>query len=459
MSKEATGSAMPSGPSMQTEMTPPPGRYPTTYLAQSIRLEEGTSPVLVRALIVLLAGAIAAFCIWSAFAQLDQVARADGQVVPSSLVRAVEHLEGGIVDQVLVQEGDIVDKGQVLVLLSPTLARSELAQLLAREAALAVQMARLRAFVEKKPADFGDYAKTNPNLVREQSAILEAQNRARENQLQVLRRQIAERKVALRTLEQQRRTVEKSLQLVEEETKIREQLAEKSLTPRFKLLDSMRLLNTTQGQILQVDGLIARAEEGIGEIETRLAEVESKLENDALAQIGTISAELVEIRESMARYRDRVARLDVTSPVKGIVQKLDIASVGTVIAPGEAIAEIVPLDDRLVVEVRLSPRDIGFVEDGQPASIRFTAFDYAQFGAVEATVKHISPTTVSDAEGKSFYKVILELSQDYVGEQQGRNLIVPGMVVQADIRTGERTLLSYLARPVTRALSLGFTER
>lgn len=431
----------------------------TTYLAQSIQLEEGTSPTAVRFMIYLLAGVLCLSIGWSMFAKLDQVARADGQVLPSSAIRQLQHLEGGIVADVLVEEGQIVEQGDLLLLLSPTNARSELGQLRAREASLLGRFIRLNAFVTGDEPNFGALVENYPTLVNEHNALLRSQNESRSNQLNVLGRQINERKVALKTLFGQKSTIERSVELVAEEATLREGLMLKGLTPRFKYLDVLRLLNTTRGQLLQIEGLIARAREGVAEARTRLAEVESRLKNDALSEINTVSAELSEIRESMERYEDRVKRLEVRAPVRGVVQKLTYSTVGSVVAAAEAIAVIVPLDDRMIVEVKLNPKDVGFIEIGQQATVRFTAYDYAQFGGVAGHVRHISPTTVAGDTGKAFYKVVLELENDHVGERVSENRILPGMVVQADIKTGQRTLFEYLSKPVSRALSLGFTER
>jgi membrane fusion protein, adhesin transport system len=444
-------------PAVAPRKRPPALR--TTYLAQSIQLEEGTSPRLVRLMIYLLTLVLIVSIVWSTFASLDQVARADGQVLPSSAIRRLQHLEGGIVADVLVEEGQIVEERDLLLLLSPTNARSELSQLRVREASLRARFIRINAFVTGETPDYREIRVNYPTLVNEHLALLRSQNESRDNQLKVLGRQINERKVALKTLFAQKSTIERSVELVAEEATLREGLMKKGLTPRFKYLDVLRLLNTTRGQLLQIEGLIARAKEGVAEAETRRAEVESRLKNDALLEINTVSAELSEIRVSMARYEDRVKRLEVRAPVRGVVQKLTYSTVGSVIAAGEAVAEIVPLDDRMIVEVKLNPKDVGFVEIGQQATVRFTAYDYAQFGGVSGHVRHISPTTVSGDTGKAFYKVVLELENDHVGEHAADNRILPGMVVQADIRTGQRTLFEYLSKPVSRALSLGFTER
>jgi membrane fusion protein, adhesin transport system len=430
----------------------------TTYLAQSIRLEDGTAPALVRGLIFTLGLAIVGAVAWSTIAVVDQVARADGQVMPSSTLQVVQHLEGGIAASVPVREGDLVEEGQVIVVLDPTQARSELTQLQAREASRAIRLARLNAFVAKAAPDFGRYVDTFPQLIAEQEAILATQNKSQESQVTVLKSQIAERRLALSTLAAQRGTVVRSIALIEEEAKLREELLRKGLTPRFQYLDVLRLLNNTRGQLLQIEGLIARARENVGEAENRLVDLETRAEAAAVAEIGALSAELAEVRESLARYQDRVTRLEVRAPVRGLVQRVAVTP-GGVIAPGMMVAEIVPAGDALVVEVRLNPKDVGTVEPGMPATLRFNAYDFARFGGIEGTVRQISATTLTTASGSPYYKVVVAPQQMHVGRDPNRNPVLPGMVVQADIRAGRRTLFEYLTKPISRALSTSFSER
>lgn len=432
--------------------------YRTTYLAQSIRLEDGTSPALVRSLIVTVGLAIVGALAWSTVAVLDQVARADGQVVPSRPVQTIQHLEGGIAGSVPVREGDLVQAGQVLLTMDPTGPTSELAQLEAREASLAARLARLNAFVTGEDPPFGRVAHSHPQLVSEQIAVLHAQIRSRDSQRTVLNSQIAERRVALTTLNGQRETIIRSIALIEEEAKIRDELLQKGLTVRFQYLDVLRLLNNTRGQLLQIDGLIARARENVSEAQSRLSDLDIRSETSAVSEIGTLSAELAEVRESMARFRDKVARLEVRSPIRGLVQRVAI-NPGSVIAPGQVVAEVVPLDEALVVEVRLNPKDVGTVEPGMPATLRFSAYDFARFGGVDGTVRQISPTTLLTANGTPYYKVVIEPARFHVGADADRNPVLPGMVVQADIRAGQRTLFEYLTKPVSRALSTSFSER
>lgn len=431
----------------------------TSYLSQSIHLEESRSPRLIRFLILVLTLAVVGAIVWASFARLDQVARADGTVVPSSSVFVLEHLEGGLIEEVLVRTGEIVEAGQVVMRLSAASAGSELRQLKNREASLSLRLERLTAQVEKRDGDFGRFEATYPGLAREQITLLTAIQETRRTQMQLFQEQLADQNIQLETLQSQRGTITDSIALIEEEARLRKELLDKGLTRRFTYLDVLRDLNRTRGQLVQLDGLIARAYQEIAEIETRRITFDSTQTTQALNEISQISAELGEVRESIARFEDKFGRLEIKSPVRGIIQDLGSTISGGVVSPGAAVAEIVPIDEDLVVEVKVNPRDIAFVSIGQKASVRVSAFDFARFGAMDGTVAKISPTTVASDNGAPFYKVTISLLQPHFGRDPEDNLILPGMVVQADIRTDDRTVLDYIAKPITRALAVGFTER
>ena len=446
-------------PAHQTPSARTPAIRRTSYLAQSIHLEESSSPRLVRLTILVVALAVIGAIVWAGNARLDQVARADGSVVPSSNIHILQHFEGGIIEEVSVRAGDIVEAGQTVLRLSPTGAGSELRQLRGRAAALAARLERLYSRVEDRDPNFAEIEADFPVLVAEQRRLLNANREARQNQEQLFDEQLKDQNIQLDTLLSQRSTLVDSIGLIEEEVTLRKELLDKGLTRRFTYLDVLRDLNRARGQLVQLDGLIARARQEIAEIETRQITFDANQESQALTEISQVSAELAEVRESLARFEDRFSRLDITSPVRGVVQELGFTVVGGVVAPGAAVAEIVPIDDELVVEVLLNPKDIAFVSPGQEATVRVTAYDFAQFGGMVGRVKRISPTTITSDSGAAFYKVIVSLERNHFGEDPTQNLVLPGMVVQADIRTDERTLLNYLAKPVTRALEIGFTER
>jgi len=444
-------------PTVQSARVPAIRR--TSYLAQSIDLEESSSPRLARQAIALMALAVIGCVIWAATARLDQVARADGEVIPSSSIHVLQHLEGGLIDEVLVRPGDVVEQDQVAMRLSPSAVGSELRQLRTREAVLDLRLQRLYAQVEGREPAFGALEEEFPALAAEQLILLDANRETRSAQMQLFAEQLQDQDIQLRTLRSQRGTIQESIRLIEEEVGLRKDLLDKGLTRRFTYLDVLRDLNRARGQLVQLDGLIARANQEIAEIKSRRASFESNRDTQALNEIGRISAELAEVRESINRFEDRFGRLEIKSPIRGVVQGLGSTVPGAVIPPGATVAEFVPIGDELVVEVDLNPKDVAFVSVGQEASVRVSAYDFARFGAMPGVVERLSPTTKTNEQGVSFYTVTIRLERSHFGPGAGENLILPGMVVQADIRTADRTVLDYLAKPITRALAVAFTER
>jgi len=446
-------------PARQSRSAGTPAVRRTSYLAQSIHLEESSSPRLIRFSILLMAVSVAVAIAWASMARLDQVARADGEVIPSTNVSVLQHLEGGIIEQVLVRPGDVVEAGQTVVRMSGTGAGSELRQLRTREAALSLRLERLYAQLQDRDPDFGPWRERYAALTEEQTQLLAASRETRQNRMQLFEEQLKDQNIQLETLLSQRGTIQESIKLIEEEAGLRKELLDKGLTRRFTYLDVLRDLNRTRGQLVQLDGLISRTRQEIAEIEARRISFESSNDTQALAEISQISAERAEVEESIRRFEDRFERLDIRSPVDGVVQDLTFTSPGAVVAPGAAVAQIVPIEDELVVEVLLNPKDVAFVSKGQEATVRITAYDFAQFGGMQGTVERISPTTISTDSGASFYTVVIRLDHNHFGADETQHLVLPGMIVQADIRTSDRTLLDYLAKPITRAFQIGFTER
>lgn len=218
-------------------------------------------------------------------------------------------------------------------------------------------------------------------------------------------------------------------------------------------------MNAATNEFETTGGKIVRIRKAIEESRSGLDELKSRLKNEALEEMGTITAELAEVEQSLVRSRDRVERLRIRSPVRGLVKDLKTKTLGGVVAPGGAITEIVPVDRELEVEARISPIDVGHVKIGQAAKVKVTTFDFARFGNIEGTVRSISATTFEDPDGVVYYKAQVKLARNYVGEDPTANILLPGMVTEIDFNTGERTLLRYLLRPVYRSLDAALTER
>lgn len=430
------------------------------HLAHAVVFEEGGVDPLARASVLTTILTVLALLGWSAVTPVKEVAATSGQVVPSSQIRPIQHLEGGIVAEVLVREGQLVQKGEVLLRLDPAQAVAELEQIKVRESGLELRAERLRAFAEGRGPDFSHAAGgADDSQVSDQNVIFKAQEASRLAAVTVLESLIAQRRSDISQYEGQHAALGEQLKLVEREVSIREDLLAKGLNSQVSFLIIKRESERLKGERARLLAQIRTSREALAEAESRLQDQRSKLAQDALTEMGTAGAELAQLRETRAKLEDRVQRLAVIAPVRGIVQELSVASPGAVIPQGGMITKIVPVDDTLLVENQIQPRDVGHVQPGQPVRIKVSSYDFARFGAVEGVLTQISPSTFLDEEKLPYYKGVVTLAKNYVGDDPERNRILPGMTVQADVVTGEKTILQYLLKPIQLAASQAFRER
>ena len=422
------------------------------YLSRPIVLEESGPPRVLRHLMLIISTVVILAIVWAAMTNITEVAITRGQIIPAGSVHLVEHLEGGIVKEILVDDGQMVDQGELLLRLESADALAEREGLRAREAAFALRAERLRAFVMDRAPDFL-IGKDYPGLAKDQSDILALQQEARTSQREVLQSRIYQQQIKLSGMMQRKKNIQAQIDLTKEQLDLRRNLVSKGLDSRVNLLESERTLTEIYGDFAGIEGDISSTQEVLNEAEGSLVELEAKLRNEALTKMGDITSQLAEVRESLRRVEDRVARLDVRAPVEGIVNGLVTRTVGSVLAPGELLMEIVPRDESLVAEVQILPRDIGHMTIGQTARVKVTSYDVARFGSLEGELVHISASSFQDEEGEPYFKGVIALAKNYVGATPGRNLVLPGMVVDADINTGRKTLLQYLLKPVYRARS------
>ena len=429
------------------------------YLSQPVIVEEVGPPRLVRALLMLLTLTVFAFIGWTSITTLKETTKSSGEVVPSGSVMAIQHLEGGIVSDIFVRDGDIVEKGAVLVRLEPTAVLAQLEEMQARRVALDMRRERLRAFAAgREPRLEGGHARF-ADLMRDELGTWRQQREALDKEREVLLHQSDQRRSELDVLQTQERTLVQRVDNLGKQKAMHETLVETGLVSRLVHLQTVEQYDGAVGELAEVRGKIVRARSAIEEADSKIARLESGLRNEALNEAGRVSAELAGIDEAIVRAQDRVTRLDVRAPVRGIVKGLTTHTVGGVVAPGGLITEIVPADEELVVEARVAPVDIGHISLGQKATVKITTFDFARFGAVDGTVTKISASTFKDREDEIYYKAEIRLAKDHVGDRSDRNPILPGMVTEIDIITGERTLLRYLLRPIFQSLESAFTER
>ncbi len=430
------------------------------HLAQSIVLEESGPSTLIRMALVLISALVLAFLFWASQTTVKEVARAAGTVVPSSDLQIVQHKEGGIVREILVEKGQTVEAGQVLARLDPVEARSDVETLVTRAMTLRLKGERLRAFAEGREPDFSFAGPAHVDLVQAQRRILAFQRQEHEAARQVLRDQLDSVTAESALLRNKIESLRREVALVSQQREMRRELMNEGLGSRLNFLEVEREVENMGGQITELTNQLDLNAQRQKEIGSRLAQLEATRGREALDEAGEVSAELAEVRQRMTAESDRLERLEVTAPTRGLIQDLKVSTPGAVIQPGDAILTLVPIDDVLIVESRINTRDIGHVRVGQPVTVRVTSYDFSRYGAVEGVLTDVSPTTFLDEQtGDPYYKGVVELDSAHVGEAAAANPILPGMIVDASIVTGEKTVLAYLLRPVYISLTQAFQER
>lgn len=429
------------------------------YLSSPELLEEVGPPRFLRAILFLVALTVFGAGAWAGVAKIKETTNALGEVVPVGSVHAIQHLEGGIIAAIMVTEGDLVERGQILVRLDPTPVLADLEATRIRRIGLRLKAERLRAFADEQPANFVQAPPRFAHLVADQQKILAQHNKAREEQKRVLWLKGEQRKVELRVLQSEAEKLRREVAILSMQRDTQERLLAEKLVSKLVYFNTLREFNAISGELDEVVEKAARARNAIAEAGAKIAELEAGLRDEALDAMGTVRSELAEVEQTIVQAQDRVRRLEIVAPVRGIVQELAANSVGGVIAPGAPLAMVVPVEDELIVEAQISPIDVGHVKIGDEATVKITTYDFARFGAIDGVVEKISPTTFKDQDGTVYYMATVRLGKNHVGDQPGENLILPGMVAEIDILAGERTVLRYLLRPIYQSLDTAMTER
>ncbi len=377
------------------------------YIAKAILLEEASPPVYWQTTVKLIAYSLAIFFIWALFANLDVVATAPGQVMPIQSVKIIQHVDGGRIATIDVVDGQEVKEGQVLMRLNDTEAGAEYQTLSAKYWALFSRVERLRALLGDRKADFSEVPEQYKQLV-------------------------AEQEFTLKTSKEQINQLESEIKILGEVSSIRGDLAKEKLATRVQALDAQRNLSQAKAELL-------------------------RYRRTNMDDLNTSSGELAQVEEQMTKLKDRLERVDIVSPVDGVVQDLKFRTVGGVIPPGATLMNVVPIDGKMHAEVRVQPTDIGFVKKGEDARLKLGTYDFMRYGTVQGTVTMVSSYSTLDEKSNPYFKVIVSIPQNYVGDTD--KTIEPGMTVQADIITDRQSVLRYLLRPIYVAFSQGMRER
>ena len=398
--------------------------------------------------------------IWSYFTQLEEVAVAQGVVVPAGQIKNIQHLEGGIIQAINVSSGDRVTEGQELlqlVLGTQNLNREEVQ---AKIDGLQLQRARLEA--EAKGEDLRlpqDIAARQRDIANSERRTYAGRRNELESTLRGLEGQVKERDLEVQEFQAQQASLERELGRLGEKFKISQGLLKDGLTTRVEHLEIEQEIEKLKGQIEVIQVAVPRTRAALEGARERLKEERLKFQSGANAELGRIDQELARAREQLQQASRQADRTIITSPIDGIIKKLNVNTLGGVVQPGEIIMEIVPSGQALLIEAKLDPKERGFIEEGLTALVKVSTYDFVRYGGLDGTVTQIAPDATVDDKGNSFYKVVVETDKNYLGSSESEFPILPGMVASVDIKTGTRSVAEFIVRPVLKLRSEGFRER
>lgn len=403
---------------------------------------------------------VSGFGVWAATAHLDEVAVAPGEVKPQGRVKKIQHLEGGIVEQIMVAEGEVVKADQPLIRIDLAPSQANRDELLYRVDALKLTAARHRALASGEELSFPeDVAKRHPDLVAIETEAYESRRNQSRSQASLLRNQLRQRQAELAELKSKERSLEGNLAVTRKRLDISADLLEKKLTPRIDHLELESEVTDLEGKLDGTKKSIPRVQASIAEARDRIEEEELRVHAEASEALAKTEQELGRMTELLSQATDQQLRATIRSPIDGVVKNLTANTIGGVIRPGEPIMEIVPLDETLVVQARLNPVDRGYVEVGQRAKVKITAYDYYQYGALDGRVIRIGADTNRLPDGEPYFDVVVETTGSYTDKSGAVLPITPGMQAVVDIHTGDRSVLTFLLKPFLRVKQEGFRER
>lgn len=404
--------------------------------------------------------AIAGFIIWASFTQIDEITRGTGDIIPSGENQMIQNLEGGIVEDILVNEGDEVQKNQVLLKINNVRSKSSYSSNSIKVNALQAKILRLQA--ESLGSNFivdSNLNKLVPKFVSNEESLFHTNQEQLHSKLNALKEKLVQTKNQLEDARIKKVHLKSSLALIRQEVKMTKPMVVKGVRSKVDFLKLQREENEIAQNYSSATLDIPRLESAIKEIQSTMHETNYLFQSDAKTKLNEAVAELRGLNANNTALEDQVNRTFVRSPMKGIVQKLYVHTVGGVIKPGENIVEVVPSEQTLLVEVKIKPSDIAFIYAGQKAIVKFTAYDFSIYGGLEGKVVLISPDTVKDDKGNTFYTVRIKTDKNYITYTDRHLKIIPGMTVRVDIITGKKSVLDYILKPILKTKQYTFTER
>ena len=400
------------------------------------------------------------FTLWAYFAVLDEVTRGMGQVIPSQRTQEIQNLEGGILSDILVSEGEIVDKGTILVRIDNEQARSLYREAHGKSLEHIAAITRLEAELNGVEPVFSEEIKKDaPQMISDQMRIFQSRKNQYENDMKVLQSQLKQREQEVGEMISRQSQLANSYKIAADQRNIARPLMESGIYDKMSYLQLEERLVSIKGDMDTLALSIPRSRTAVEEASSRLEQRKAELRNSVSEEINKRRVELNSLREMMSAGEDKVVRTDVRSSVKGTVKRININTKGGVIRPGDTIIEIVPIDDTLLIEARIRPADIAFLHPGQKAMVKITAYDFSIYGGLEGSLENISADTIEDKRGENFFLVKLRTTKNAIVYRGEKLPIIPGMTASVDILTGKKSVLDYLLKPIIKAKQNALKER
>jgi membrane fusion protein, adhesin transport system len=403
---------------------------------------------------------IAAFIIWASLAEIDEITRGDGDVIPYGQNQIIQNLEGGIIESILVEEGKKVKEGEVILKIKN--AESESTSKTNAMKFKELKAKKMRLFAEANELEFEKVQTDDADF---QKQIELAKKLYESNRLefqakdQSIVQQIRQRKQEYKEAQARIKTLQKSLEFVTEEISMTAPMVKEGVKSKVDFLKLKREANGIENDIEASSLSLPRLKYAIEEYRQKRVEAKQLFINNAKKELNEVSSEMSRLQTQQIEFQDKVERTMVKSPVNGIIQKLFVHTVGGVVQPGADLVEIVPTNKKLYLEIKIKPSDIAFIHPGAKAKVKISAYDFAIHGGLVGTVVNISPDTITDAKDNTFYLIHVETEKNYLGTKEHPLNIIPGMTASVDIVTGKKTIMQYILKPILKSKQYVFSER
>ena len=413
-----------------------------------------------RKILWVITAAVFWLILWASIAKVDELTRGEGKVIPTQQLQVIQNLEGGIVSEILVKEGDRVQKGQILLRIDDKNFASSYGESRLRYVELKAKSMRLEAEANAQPFELSQEIseEIQKQIVYEKSLYDSNQEQLLQT-FQILNEQIKQKESELTELESKVLQLQNSYNLIKKEVEIMEPLVKKGLVSEIESLQLKRQANNLQGELQTTKLAIPRVQSAIVEVKSKRGEAALNFKNKAKKELNETVAEMSRLHEAHSSLEDRVQRTLVRAPLDGTIKQLMVNTVSGVVKPGMDILEIVPTEDTLLVEAKVKPSDVAFLRLGLNATVKFTAYDFSIYGGLQGKLTFISADTITNEKGESYYLVHIKTDKNHLGTPEKPLALMVGMTTSVDILTGKKTVLDYLLKPILKAKQNALRER